>query len=246
MDDPREYRLLPDRLPLANRLAIRRYLAPQFAILTAVVIISFFLAVHNAETGGVVGFSVILALFLTYIFFWGPRRILRRQAKCWETYVLTIGADYLIRQQAGTPEIRLPFSDVKRIEHLPGRYLRVVGRERYQVIGIPESIENFEEVLQAVSRIAPPRNLTRDRSLKNAVLLAGGFLAYMVMLWTDSPRVVLPLALAVSAVLIWLFVYIQKSPNVTRGSKRISWLYLVFVTLCALKALSALGKMGSH
>jgi hypothetical protein len=245
MHDLREYRLKPEALEEARRLAIKRYILPQFAVLAGAVIVSFFLAVRSAK-GSVVGFVVVLLLFLGYIVFWGPRRLLRRQAKCWETYVLTIGPDYLLRQQADTPEIRLPFSSVKCIEHLPGRYLRVIGTEKYQVIGIPASVENFGEILNAVSQIAPSTNLKRDRSIRNVALLACGFGAYTVMLWTPSPKVALPFALIVSGLLIWLVVYTQRSPNVALKNKRVSWFYLAFLMISILKALDAFSRLRSR
>jgi hypothetical protein len=131
---------------------------------------------------------------------------------------------------------------VKKVEHLPGGYLRVIGNAKYQVIGIPESIENFEEVFDTVSLIAPATGRKLDRSVKNILLMAGGFAAYLVMLWAHSPTIVLPLALLVSGLLVWLFVYMQRSPSVLRRAKRTSWLYLLFVLVCILRVLQLFAK----
>jgi hypothetical protein len=125
---------------------------------------------------------------------------------------------------------------------LSGRYIRVIGSAKYKVIGIPESIENFDEVLAAVSKIAPIANPKRDRSLKQFSIMASGFAAYMVMLWSHSWQVVLPLAVIVSGYLVWLFVYMQRSPNVLRRNKRASWVYLIFTVICVLKVLEVLGS----
>jgi hypothetical protein len=73
--------------------------------------------------------------------------------------------------------------------------------------------------------------------------MLGGFAAYMIMLWSRSRWIVIPLAVAVTALLIWLFLYMQKSPNVLRRNKRLSWLYLFFVFLCLLRVLQVLGKL---
>lgn len=246
MEAVREYRLSSAGLAEAQRIAIRRYWAPQLLIIAAVLVLSFFLATRKAGIGAVFGFGLITALLLTYIFFVVPQRAQRRLATCWDSYKLTVGSDYLLRQQGDTPDIRLPFSDVKRVERLQGRYLRVIGSERFQVIGIPESIENFEEVLAAVCQIARPANLQRDRSLKGALLTGAGFAVYLVMLWSRSPQVVLPLALVVGGLLVWLFVYMRRSPNISRRNKNVSWVYLLCIGLCILKVLTLLPKTAGH
>jgi len=246
MEATREYRLLPGELPKAERIAIRRHLAPQLLIIATFLIVSFFLASRKAGIGSILGVGIFTGLLLVYMFFVSPQRARRRLAKCWDTYKLTIGADYLLRQQEDTPDIRLPFAGVKRVEHLPGRYVRIIGNERYQVIGIPEGLENFDEVLATISRIAPPENLQRDRSLKSALLTGAGFSAYLVMLWSSSARVVMPLAVIVAGLLIWLFIYMRTSPNISGRNKRFSWMYLLCIGLCVLKVLSLFSRSAPH
>jgi CDP-diglyceride synthetase len=73
-----------------------------------------------------------------------------------------------------------------------------------------------------------------------------GFAAYLVMLWSRSPWLVVPLALGVSALLLWLIVFIQRSPNVTLRAKRTGWLYLLFVLTCGLKVLAVIGPLLRH
>jgi hypothetical protein len=181
-------------------------------------------------------------LYVVYICAVAIPRMRKRLAKCWDTYVLEIGPDYLLRQQADTPEIRIGFSEVKRIEHLSGRYLRVIGNTKRDVIGIPESLENFSNVLLELSNSFPAKHLSHDRTIRNTFLTGLGFGAYMLMLWTRTPKIVIPLAVVVATLLVWLFVFIQRSPNVSYRSKRISWLYLLFVGICAVKVLSLLSS----
>ncbi len=242
MEPSREYNLLPQGLAESRRTYLRRYWAPQFLTIAAVLVVSLFLGTRKAGLGEVFGFGLMTALLLVYILFISPRRARQRQAKCWDTYKLTIGTDYLLRQQADTPDVRLPFSAVRRAERLPGRYLRVIGSKRLEVIAIPESIENFQEVLGAVSRIAPPVDLKKDKSHKIALVNAGGFTAYMVMLWSHSTLIVVPLAVVVSGLLLWLFFYMQRSPNTSRRGKKISWVYLLCVGFPLLKIMEVLWR----
>ncbi len=243
MNEVREYRLLPEALPEAQRRLTRRYLAPQMAIVVAVIVISAMLGMRNGNLPRIVGTALFIGLLITLIAFRSSYRMRKNLRQLWSTYVLTIGPDYLLRQQANSPEIRLPFENVKKVEHLPGRYLRVIGNGLYQVIGIPEDIEKFPEILEIVSRIAPAAKLKRDQSLKSSLLMLAGFAAYMIMLWSHAAWIVVPLATAVSVLLIWLVVFMQRSPNVPRRSKKTSWLYLFFVLLCVARILQVLGKL---
>jgi len=242
MDSAREYRLLPGKLPEAQKQLTNRYLVPQLSILGASVLVSTFLGMRKASPGTMIAFVIFAALFITYIGFISPRRMRKNLIKCWDSYTLTIGPDYLLRKQADTPEIRLPFQAIKRIEHLPGRYLRVVGKDTGNVIGIPEGIEDFEGVLNTVSGIVPVTLAKRDRSLKSSLLMAFGFTAYLFMLWSHSRLLVLFFAILVSSLLIWLFVFMQTSPNVLRRNKRISWMYLAFIAVSVLKVLEVFGQ----
>jgi hypothetical protein len=169
-----------------------------------------------------------------------------RLAKCWDSYVLEIGPDYLLRLQADTPDVRLLFRDVQQVERRPGHSLRVIGRDKLQVIGIPEGIEHPDEVLQIVTALAPVTPPSSDRALRTNVLMAVGFAAYLMMLWATSLWVVVPLWLGVSALLLWLIVFMQRSPNVTLRAKRTGWLYLIFVLTCGLKVLTVIGPLLRH
>jgi hypothetical protein len=240
----RQYRLLPAGLEAAQRIALQRYLIPQIAVVSVFLIASFVIGMRRAGFGMIVATGVFIALLLAYTFVVSPRRVRRRLDKCWESYRLTIGDDYLLRQQADTPDVRLPFAEISRVERLPGRYLKVIGSGRYQVIAIPESIENFSDVLNTISQLKPPTIVRRDLSMRTFLLTAGGFAAYLVMLFGRSPRVVLPLALVVGAMLLRLFFFMQRNPNIPTRNKRISWVYLLFVPLCVFKALEMWGRIG--
>lgn len=239
----RQYRLIPNALPEAQRRQLRTY-APQLLVLLAVVLLSGALAVAR---GTPLLFIVALGIaWIAYVLGISVPRMRKRLARCWDTYVLEIGPDYIFRQQADTPDVRIRFSDIRGIERLPGRYLRVVGTMKHQVIGIPEGIENFSEIERVLFDLRPPQPLHRDRALRNTVLTALGFAAYLSMLWTKSPRIVVPLAILVASLLLWLFQYMQRSPNVSYRNKRISWVYLIFVVLCGLKVLSVLTVPAAH
>jgi hypothetical protein len=65
----------------------------------------------------------------------------------------------------------------------------------------------------------------------------GGFL---VMSWTPNSALVIASAIVVLGVLLYVFAYTVRNPNVTHRARRESWLYLLLAALCLWKLLSAL------
>jgi hypothetical protein len=172
-DRVRRYWLQPSTLRDAERKQFRSSL-PQFLVMLLVVLLpTFFVARSNRSL--LIVFLLLDALYIAYIGAVTIPRMRRRLAKCWDTYVLEIGPDYLLRQQADTPEIRMSFSEVKRIEHLPERYLRVIGNTKRDVIGIPEGLDDFSDVLLELSNVFPAKRLSRDRTIRNTLLTGLGF-----------------------------------------------------------------------
>jgi uncharacterized integral membrane protein len=139
-----------------------------------------------------------------------------------------------------TLRVRLQFSEIRRIERRAGHSIRVIGPRKLQVIGIPESIESFDEVLSTLARVSPIVEQSGDRALRINVATGLAFAGYLLMLWARSPLIVLPLAVAISGLLIWLVAYIQRNPNVSRKAKRTGWIYLVGILFCVLKAVDAI------
>ncbi|HWX93668.1 MAG TPA: hypothetical protein VNY29_13635 [Terriglobales bacterium] len=242
----RQFRLPPSALPAAERRIRNTLLIPQMSLVVIGVLLSLFLFVRNANlrtTLAVAGFD---AVFFTYIAFVSPRRMHDRLVKLWNSYVLEVGPDYLLRRQADTPEVRLSFAAIKNVEYRPGHSLRVIGTAKRQMIGIPESIEHLDEVFQTVTALAPVTRTTSNRAFRTNALLALGFGAYLVMLWAASPWVVVPLATGISGLILCFVVFMQRSPNVTLHAKRTGWLYLIFVLTCGAKVLAVIGPLLRH
>jgi hypothetical protein len=180
-------------------------------------------------------FGVIMAAYTAYVAFWSPRKMKRRLHKCWETYDLEIGQNYFLRRQADLPDLRLQFDEVQAVEHVPGRYLRVIGKPKSRVIGIAEGIEHFDQILEIVSSVRAVQVRSIQQWHKSRALMAAGLILYMIMLWATSPVVVIPLSLGMAAIIVWVFLWMHANPNIPARTKRIAWLYLLFLVMCALK-----------
>src|ERR1700722_2797780 len=161
----RRFRLLPERLPAAERRVRNRQLIPYVAIFTAFILASTFMGFRRqANVGTTLVVLVIIALFLTYVFFAVPRRVRKRVTSFWSSYTLEIGPDYLLRQVADTPDVRLSFSEVRSIERRQGESLRLIGANPLHVIYIPPGIEHFDEVWQGVAAGAGDRPCRQSRT----------------------------------------------------------------------------------
>jgi len=241
-DAIRRYRLLPQALAPAQNRVLSRYQRPQLFLLIAFLLFGFFVAArHDPHLSFILPYAFVLAIFLTYVAFVSPRRMRSRVADSWQTYQLEIGPNYLLRTQADMPDLRMAFSDIRSIERLPGRFLRVNGTAPRQVVGIPEDIEGFPEILATLSALHPITETRSDRSVKSFMFSLLVLAAFLAMAWTQRPQVAIALAMLVSASVLWLVVYIQRSPNTSRRVKRGSWWYLIFVAISLLKILQVVG-----
>lgn len=121
----------------------------------------------------------------------------------------------------------------------------MIGKTKSRAIAIPEGIDHFDQVLETVSSLRPVRVRTIEQWQKYHAFMAAGLLLYLVMLWAISPVVVIPLSLATGSVIVWVFFWIRRNPNIPGSSKRIAWIYWLFFVVCVLKLLVAVAGVES-
>ena len=230
------YRLLAAALPNEEQ-RIRTSYVPTLVLVVAVSTVVFVaLGISKGATPKLMmRYGLIMAAYIAYLAVWYPRRMRRRLIKCWETYDLEIGRDYLLRRQAEIPDLRLRFDEVQAVEHVQGRYLRVIGKTKGSVIAIPQSIEQFDRILATISSLRPIRVRTVEQWQKYRAFMAAGLLLFIFMLWSTAPAAVIPLSLAMGSVIVWVFFWIRRNPNISINQKRISWIYWLFFLMCVLK-----------
>jgi uncharacterized membrane protein len=234
------YHLLAAALPSEEK-RIRTSYVPTLVLVVAA---STFVFVALGLSKGaapklMITYGLMMAAYIAYLLAWYPRRMRRRLIRCWETYDLEIGHDYLVRRQADIPDLRLHFDEVQTVEHVRGRYLRVIGKSKGHVIAIPEGIDQFGEVLKTISSVCPVRVRTVEQWQKYRAFMAAGLLLFVIMIWATSPVVVVPLSLATGSAIVWVFFWIRRNPNISINQKRIAWIYWLFFFMCILKLLVA-------
>jgi hypothetical protein len=239
------YRLLTTALPSEEKRIRTSYLPSLVLVVAPSTVVCVALGLSKGATPKLMlSYGLIMAAYIAYLVAWYPRRIRERLIRCWETYDLEIGHDYLLRRQADIPDLRLQFEEVQAIEHVQGRCLRVIGKSKSQVIVIPEGIDQFGEVLKTISSISPVHVRKIEQWQKYRAFMAAVLLLFVIMIWATSPVVVVPLSLAMGSVIVWVFFWIRGSPNIPESTKRVTWTYWLFVAICFLKLLVAVEGVG--
>jgi hypothetical protein len=245
-DQALHYRLLAAALPNEEK-RIRSSYMPSLVlvvVLSTVVFVALGI-IKGATSGSMILYGLLMVAYIAYLAVWYPRRMRRRLFKCWETYDLEIGHDYLLRRQADIPDLHMQFNEVQTVERVQGRYLRVIGKTKSCAISIPESIDHFDQVLETVSSLRPVRVRTIEQWQKYRAFMAAGLLVFITMLWATSPVVVVPLSLAMGSAIVWVFFWIRRNPNIPGNLKRIAWIYWVFFVICVVKIFVAVDGVDS-
>jgi len=229
------YRLSAAALPNEEKRIRSSYMPTLVLVVVLSTVVFLALGISKGATSrSMILYGLLMVAYVAYLAVWYPRRMQRRLFKYWETYDLEIGHDYLLRRIADIPDLRLQFDEVQAVEHVQGRYLRVIGKTKSRAISIPESIDHFDQVLATVSSLRPVRVRTIEQWQKCRAFMAAGLLLFIVMLWTTSP-VVIPLSLAMGSVIVWVVFWIRRNPNIPVSRKRIAWIYWLFFLVCVLK-----------
>lgn len=238
---PTIYRLPPEALPLEEK-KMRSY----FPVLLGLLLLAFAIVIFPALVWGTVPISKLTMLWIAFVVlcavYFVPRRMKRRLRKCWETYELEIGPDYLCRRQGDISDLKVNFTEIKSIHHVPQRYLRVMSKQG--LLAIPTSIEHFEEIVSRLSQIKPIEVTHIQEWQKSLGIILGSIMLFTAMLWSTSRSIGIPLVCATAIYLIWIFRRIRRNPNNSRGTKRVAWVYLLIVLFCAMKLLVLLTPPG--
>jgi hypothetical protein len=234
------YRLLAAALPSEEQRIRTSYVPTLVLVVVASTVVYVALGLSKGATPkSMMIYGLMMAVCIAYLVVWYPRKLRRRLIRCWETYDLEIGNDYLVRRQADTPDLRLQFDQVQTVEHVQGRYLRVIGESRDHVIAIPEGVDQFGEVLKTISSICPVRVRKVEQWQKYRAIMAAGLLLFVIVVWATSPVVVIPLSLVMCSLIVWVFFWMRRNPNIPASTKRIAWIYWLFFAICSVKLFAA-------
>jgi hypothetical protein len=150
---------------------------------------------------------------------------LKRQKAIYDSYILTINDDCIIREQINTTTIKLPFSEIKKITKSRQGDYSIFGTKSSNLILIPKQIENFEKIEGLLINISNISIIASKSILQKLILpLALLTVCSMIALYLSLNKPLIFLSgLWLTVVLTWSFINIQKSKNIDKRTKSLSY-----------------------
>lgn len=205
----------------------KKFLIGILSVYGVVVFIALYI-VTSSKTGTDYSWVYTLMLIAPVLGFTTYRN-LKRQKQMFESYRLTISDDTVIREQAHTPTITIPKNSIRKIIRTAAGMYCIIGESQLNAIAIPAQIEDHDDLERLLSGIMPITAKPSGTGLQ-WFYLAMGILAvvaaYMGLL--NENRIISTIsAMAICALFAWGFVIIQRSRNVDRRLKRMSFIMII-------------------
>lgn len=164
---------------------------------------------------GVMGFSVFNAL--------------KRQKANFESYVLKITDEALVREAINVPTITLPKTEVREIIKNANGSFTIVGERRINAIGVPPQIDNPEKLEQLLNEIKTV-NVKASRSWLERLLIPislSGAALMMTTFLASNKIIVFASGLTVVVILVYSMIVIHQSKNIDQRIKRMNFIMIV-------------------
>ena len=146
-----------------------------------------------------------------------------------ETYRLTVSDDAVIREQDSTPTITIPANQIKKIIRTSADTYCIIGESQMNAIIIPAQIADRDELERCLSEIMPITVKTSGTGMQwfyMAIGIVAVVAAYRGLVSQD--RIISTIsALALCGIMAWGFVVIQRSKNMDKRMKRISYVAII-------------------
>jgi hypothetical protein len=161
---------------------------------------------------------------------------INRQKLLFESYKLSISEDGITREQSNTPTISIPYSDINSIiKDDKGNFL-IKGRTVLETIEVSYLIDNHEQLEKSLSQIRQIETTNKpsfDQKYRMPFVLLT--LACMTTVYVSTNKIFVGICgAAVSGLLIWSFIQIQRNKNIDKKTKRGSYFtILVLLSIIA-------------
>jgi hypothetical protein len=177
------------------------------------------------------------------LFAYSFRRGMRKQRENRLAYELLIGKDFVIRRMPGLSEMEIRREEVTAIkQNAQGLTLETSSKQR--ALGVPSTLEEFDEVRARLSEWMTPTELGRAWWNNSSHLLYGVVtieLALLIVFFLSSQSWLLvcsgaPLLLG----LVVCMVVLQRSAQLARKIKRNMWFMLLPIAAIAFRLMEAI------
>ncbi len=186
----------------------------------------------------------ITAVFVVLFGGFGFRRGLRRLVETWPTYTLTVADDYILKQQAHYPDIRISRDEVKSIRKVFTGEIAVKTKDWKKFIVIPPSLIGIEEVENLLGQWKPIKQVPRGMTLLQyflpifiVVLCIAVGRGYLRSSGPD-PAVIIGAVLVILILNVFLMRTLKRIPNLDERSKPKRWRFILMIGYIVLMLVS--------
>ena len=207
-------------------------------IAVAVIVITY-----NGVTAAAIATAVVI-LIVVLIYYWNSYRLDR---KGFESYRVILEEDAIRRVKAGVPDVTINRRDIARISGEVGKGIKIDVVNSDIKLGIPATLDGFEEVRERLSSWAPIQSISSPqvnwRALVSQVVIVGSLLT--VGIQGISRNKVVVLALGGLLLVVWsvFTVIILRSPAVLKREKWAFWLIVLLLFITAMRMIYAVQNL---
>jgi hypothetical protein len=156
-------------------------------------------------------------------------RSVNRQISLLKSFTLTLTNNIVGREQLNTHIITVYHNDIREIVKNKNGSFTIKGKESTDIIYVPAQIENPTELEEELSKIKPVGTKNTGQPLQKYQLLFPLFtLGLMLSVYMVTNKIVVAISGSLFvATMLWSLIYVQRSKNVDRKTKRNIWWVLV-------------------
>ncbi len=186
----------------------------------------------------------VLALtFVFAVFFYSFRRAMKKQRENWLSYELLIGEDFVIRRMPGLSEMEIRREELTAIRQ-NAQGLNIETNSRQRTLGVPSTLEEFDEVLARLSEWMTASELQQARWRNSAYLLHSVIVVelglFIVFFLSTRSWLLVSSGIPLFGGVFWCMVSVQRSDHWAPKMKRKMWFVLLPLMAIAFRLVEAI------
>jgi hypothetical protein len=225
-----QYTIRPDKFKELRKIVFIKNLPRLILMLIAVYAIAYFNMFNDSPSD----FSLLMIMiipFLTVLLIISFIIGFNRQRKAFESFKVILTESEIRREMKSMPTIRIRLENITSISRDKTGIFVIKGSTKEDVISLIPQVTNYERLEESLARIREIETGNQPSYYPLlSILLTLVMLSGMMIVYYMSDKWLLGLAGTITSVLmIWSFVKIQKSKNVTNGTRIRGYLMLLIM-----------------
>jgi hypothetical protein len=167
----------------------------------------------------------------------GIYRGVKKQKELFNSYVLTISNNMVMRERLETPTISVYFNDINEIIKHKNGSITIKGKDKSDVIAIPVQAENFA-VIESLLQSAKPIITETQVPLMQKYSSLGGVITgiLMICVYTVNNKIIVGITGTLLIVfMLWSFAKLRTSKNVDENTKKsMNWIWIVIISVIGI------------